>query len=1142
MKKLIIIRKLPVATRLLFAMSLPALLSFTGSPGQKAIIEFKQAPIEEVFKKIETTFNVKFTYDPGIVSHDRKIDLLKKERTLTEVLDQVSVRAGLHFMQIGNLIGVKKMIVSQSSVKKEILAIIIRGRVTDAQGNPLSGVTINVKGKNIKGTTTSDVGDFTISVEKGDVLQISYVGFTTQEILADNSTTLNISLQPTDKALDEVVVTTALGIRKEKIRTTYAMQEVKGTAIEKAREPNVISSLTGKVAGLSIENKTTLFENPEFTLRGGSTLVVIDGVPANTDFWNLNADDIDNINVLKGTAATALYGSLGINGAIMITTKKGKTGKNGVEVTFNSSNEVQAGYLKLPEAQTEYGMGWNGQYGYKDGRGAGLYDDYGYVYGPKLNQPDPGTPSGFVELPQYNSPIDPNTGEPVPLPWITRSQSNLKKFLRNQLLTTNNVSIAGKHENGDYRISLTHLYQKGQVPNTELNATTLSMAGSLKLSDKLKVEATLSYNKQYSPNYPTTGYGPDNMFYNILLWMGPEVDINDMRNYWVKGREGVEQDTYNYTWYNNPWFLANERLRNYQRDAIVAQANAVYDISKNLSLMLRSGANVNNTFRTIKTPWSFINYGNSKAPNGNYELWKQNQTRIVSDAMLTYKKNFAGNFNAVVSAGASSRYDHTDEQNSATNGLSVPGVYNLGNSINPVVSTNLIREKQVNSVLGYAEIAYKNQVFLNLSGRNDWSSALQKPNNSFFYPAASVGIVVSEMTRLPDFFSFLKLRGSWANISTDNIDITDVNPEYATLPVYINGVRWNGQSALNLPGRLITPNIRPNKTVSQEYGTEMRFANNRLGLDFTYYSYMDKDFVVAVPISSAGGYNQLIVNGDKVNRKGVELVLTGSPIRSNNLRWDVAVNYSFNRSIQKEFYGGDSIRNLVELGGRTKILRGYIWDRSPDGKIVYQDGIPQYVNAETKLGNSTPDWEFGFSNNISFRNFSFSFQFDGRIGGSLVNGVEAKLYEGGMHKSTANKFRDDAYNGIASYVGDGVVATNGSVEYDAFGRKISDTRKFEANTTRVNYIDWVFASYTNGIQDAVLYKRTFVKLREIIFTYTIGPKLLSGLPFKSANVSLIGRNLLLFTNVPYMDPDGYNDYLLAEPSYRNIGVNLNLKF
>jgi hypothetical protein len=469
-------------------------------------------------------------------------------------------------------------------------------------------------------------------------------------------------------------------------------------------------------------------------------------------------------------------------------------------------------------------------------------------------------------------------------------------------------------------------------------------------------------------------------------------------------------------------------------------------------------------------------------------------------------------------------------------------VYNLGNSINPVISTSLIREKQVNSVLGYAELSWRNQIFLNLSGRNDWSSALQKPYNSFFYPAASIGIVASEMLQMPSFISFLKLRSSWANISTDIISIDGTLEEYATLPVYVNGVRWNGQSSLTLPGRLIAPDLRPNKTISQEYGVEMRFLNNRLGADFTFYSYNDKDFVVAVPISGSAGYNQLIVNGDRVNRRGIELMLTGSPVRTNTLKWDVAVNYSMHRSIQKEFYGNDSIRNLVEVGGRTDVLTGYKWDRSPDGRIVYNNGIPQYVNAETKLGYQNPDWEFGITNSINYKNFTFSFQFDGRIGGYLVNGVEAKLYEGGMHTSTANSFRDDAYNGVNSYVGDGVVATSGEAVYDAFGRLVSDTRKFEPNGTQVNYIDWVFASYTNGIQDAVLYKRSFVKLREVILTYNFGTRLISRLPFKSMNVSVIGRNLLMFTKVPYMDPDGYSGQLLAEPSFRNIGVNLNLKF
>jgi len=1125
--------KLRVLCMLMIRIAFPVclLLPFTASAydSEKVTIGFRQEPLEKVLQKIEETFKVDFTYDPAILSEAGKINLAKKKRSLNEILGDLSQVTGLKFMQAGKLIGIQKMNdqpkINSSEKNRQVAFVPIRGRITTDDNKPIVGASVTIKGST-RGTVTDADGNFSLDVQKGETIVISSVGFEEQEVLIGDNAEINLTLKPGTNSLDEVVVT-ALGIKKERRKIAYASQEVKGVALEKAREPNVLSNLAGKIAGLSIQTKSTLFENPDVSLRGGPTIVVIDGIPTNTDFWNINPDDIDNITVLKGTAATVLYGSLGINGAIMITTKKGKAGANGVEVTFNSTNQFQAGYLVIPETQTQYGMGWAGQYSYLDGRGGGLYDDYGYVYGPKLNQ--------GVDIPQYNSPIDPATGLPTPLPWITRSSSNLKKFLRNEFLTTNNISIAGKNDKGEYRISFTHLYQMGQVPNTHLNSTTLSLAGSLKVSEKMRVEATVSYNKQYTPNYPVTGYGPDNYFYNIMLWMGPEVDINDMRKYWKPGKEGTEQQTYNYTWYNNPWFLAYERLRAYNRDAVVAQGNATYDFTKEFSALLRAGINVSNTGQDIRTPYSFINYGASKAPFGNYDISKSNQFRFVSDLLLTYKKKFLTDFNATVSAGASTRYEQNSNLSSSTNGLSVPGLYNLANSMNPVTSTNFLMEKQVNSVLGYAELSYKNSVYLNLSGRNDWTSSLQKPNNSFFYPSVSLGVIVSEMVNLPSIISFLKLRGSWANISTD-VDA------YSTLPVYNTGIRWNNLPSLELPGSLIAPDLKPNKTISQEYGAEIRFLQNRIGLDFTYYTYKDEDFVVPVPISQASGYNQILLNGDVVNRKGIEVIIMGTPIKKQDFRWDVTFNYSRNRKIQEEFHGGDSIRNLVKVGGRTDVLGGWKWDRSPDGQIVYDGGIPQYVNAYTSLGYYSPDWEFGINNAISYKNFNFSFQFDGRIGGMMINGIEAKLWEGGMHTASANKFRDDAYNGQNTYIGDGVIVTSGSVEYDAFGNLISDTRKFAKNIVPVNYIDWIFATYTNGIGDAVLYKRSFVKLREVILGYSFSPKSLQKTPFKSVTLSLVGRNLLLFTNVPFMDPDGYTDYSLAEPSYRNIGVNINLKF
>lgn len=1049
----------------------------------------------------------------------------------------------------------------------------VKGRVTDASGNPLAGVTILVKGDNTKTAITNNNGEFSIDVEKGSVLVFSYVGFQQKEATVSNDAMILVSLTKAESNLEEVVVT-ALGIKKEKAKISYATQEVKGTALDKAPESNVAGNLVGKIAGLDIRTKTNLFENPEIFLRGEGTLIVIDGIPTDKetfDLWNLNANDIDNVTVLKGTAAAALYGSLGINGAIMITTKKGKGGSNGVEITFNSSNQFQAGFIKIPKTQDQYGMGWSGYYAFIDGKGGnGWYDDYGYVWGPKLNQKDPTTTSGYMEVPQYNSPYDPNQlfefrqagftdySHYKPMPWITRGKNNLTNFLSNELITTNNITVAGKTDKSDYRVSFTHLYQKGQVPNTKLNSTTLSLAGSVKLTDKFKVEATLSYNRQYTPNYPTTGYGANNFFYNILLWMGPDVDLNDLKNYWQPaggrtdgsgnfipyGVKNTQQFNYNYTWYNNPWYIANEALNGYTNDVITGQLNGTYDFSKSLSLLVRSGIITNSSLSAVKTPWSYVYYG-SGLLSGQYQEKRIKNLQIVSDVLLTYKKDFLTDFHATVSAGASSRYNDNSYIDVATVGLNVPALYTLTNSISPVTPVNKLAQKMVNSAFGYIDIDYKRMIYIGITGRNDWTSVLQKPNNSYFYPSASIGVIPSSMFTMPKFISYAKLRASWSQISSDAINIYGnlYQDWYATLPTYQTGPRWNGtNSSLIVPNILVTGGLKPNITVSREIGTELRFLNNRLSVDFTYFNYLQKNYIINAPVSYASGYNNVVVNGDEITRKGIEVVLTGTPVRTKDIRWDIITNISTAHRYVKSYYGGDSIRNGIKVGERTDVFRSWTWERSPEGKIVFgTNGFPQFIDHVVNIGHTDPDYIFGISNNVSYKEFSLGFQFDGRIGGIMYNAVEQKLFEGGMHPGTANSFRDDAYLGDKTYTGDGVIVTSGSVNYDIQGNITSDTRKFAPNTQKVNYIDYIFKTYVNGVPGANIYKRSFVKLREVSITYN-ATKLLKKTPFKSGTISVTGRNLWLSTKVPFMDPDGNDGFALAEPTYRNVGVNISLKF
>ena len=841
----------------------------------------------------------------------------------------------------------------------------IQGTILDDKQSTLSGVNIVVKGSQT-GTISDLDGKYSLKAPQDTcILVYSYIGFVTQEIKVGNKEIIDITLLEDNKILQEVVVT-ALGIKKEKAKLGYASQEVDGKALQKATEANVATSLTGRVAGLSIFTKSNLYENPEIYLRGKATLVVIDGVPTQTDFWNISPDDIESVNVLKGTAAAALYGSLGINGAIMITTKKGKQGTKGVEISFTSSNQFQAGFLRIPKTQTEYGMGWNGEYAFKDGKGGGLFDDYGYVYGPKLNQKDPNTKSGFREITQWNSPVDPNTGELVPLPWITRSGGNLKSFLRNEFITTDNLSIAGKDDNSEYRISLSHVYQKGQVPNTHLNSTTATLAGGMKITEKLKAQATLSYNRQDSPNYPSAGYGADNYFYNIILWMGPDVSIEALKNYWQEGKKDIQQKTYNYTWYNNPWYLANEYLKRYNNDVVVGQANLTYDITKEIQFIVRSGVTSSNIFKDRKTPYSFIYYSSGASPQGNYRIERATSYQIISDALLTWKKSITQDVELVVSGGASHRFNTAREHTSNTVGLNIPAYYNLANSIAPTQTTNFLTEKEVKSVYGYADLNFKRMVYLGVTGRKDWTSALQAPYNAFFYPSASLGLIISEMVKMPDYLSYLKLRGSWADVSTD--------PDaYYTIPTYYTGRRWDGALSLGLPGTLKAPDIKPNRTLSQEYGAEVKFLKNRLGFDLTYFTYNEDNFIVEAPVSEASGYDSRLVNGGVVNRRGLEVVMNVSPIKTDKIHWEITTNFSKAHTYRKEYYGGDTILNGVKIGERTDVYRGWAWQRSPDGKIVTVGGRPQYIDHPINLGYLDPDWFWGISNHFAWKKSCFKF-------------------------------------------------------------------------------------------------------------------------------------------------------------------------
>lgn len=1007
----------------------------------------------------------------------------------------------------------------------------VAGRVTSAEGGAaLAGVAVRNRRTGAQTMTDRD-GLYRIQASAADTLVFTLLGYRDQEVAVAGRARLDVVLTPAPFNLDEIVVT-ALGRERARQALGYSVQEVAGPELERVREPNMVSSLTGRVAGLVVYNPTGLFETPSIELRGSRPLIVIDNIPQETNLWDVDVSEIESISVLKGTAASALYGSRGKDGAILITTKKGDR-IDGHSITYSSSTVFQAGFIAIPEVQTQYGAGYGGRYAFVDGKGGGTFDGAGWIWGPKLDQRDPNTKSGYVEIPQYDSPIDPETGERIPTPWVSRGRNNLENFLETGLVTTHDVAITGGGENGYYRASLSHMYQKGQVPNTKLNRTSFSLSGGYVLGDRVEADAQWTYSRVYTPNYPRTGYGPQNYVYNLLLWMGPDVDVRDLRDYWQEGKEGIQQRHYNYAWYNNPYFLAYENLQGYYEDVNFGRLSLVYTLADDLRLTVRSGARLSNLTQDLRVPMSLILY--SDPTNGNYFLETTSVFDLNTDVLLDWRRPLGPGLELAATLGANTTWNQRTNLSSRTKGLNVPGLYNLSNSAADVQSSNRLEKKRTNSLFANVDVAWRDALFLNVTGRNDWSSALPVANNAYFYPSVSLGAVVSELLPLPGAIPFLKLRASWAQVASDL-------PVYSTTPVYAPGINWNGTPSVAFPDTMLNPAIEPERSTALELGAEMRLLGDRLGLDVTYYRTIDENDIIAFPVSAASGYGARLINANRYRRTGWEVVLSATPLRAGpDLTWDVLLNWALHRRYLDRLPPGVDNLNGVREGERMDLYRGPVFARSPDGQIIYEGGLPTVDPVLRELGHTDPDWTAGLSSALRWKNLGLSVSIDGRYGGVIFSETIRKMWWGGMHPGTVTRWRDDENEGRATYVGDGVVVTGGGVVRDEQGNIVEDTRTFAPNTTPVFWSTWINAYYHGAAVQPNLYDASFVKLREVGLSYRLPRSWASRLRAEDATVSLVGRNLWLWSELDYVDPDPGVDNLQT-PSARTIGFNVSLSF
>ncbi|TDD95034.1 SusC/RagA family TonB-linked outer membrane protein [Flavobacterium cellulosilyticum] len=1003
---------------------------------------------------------------------------------------------------------------------------LFKGNVVDEQKLSLPGATVLVKGKTTSVVTDID-GNFEIQIPKGnEIITISYIGFNSVDFNTSKLKTAVIVLKSNSENLEEVVIT-ALGIKKEKKRLGYSVQEVKGD-LTKSRDPNVMNSLSGKVSGLIVASSAEFFTAPKLYLRGKQPLIVVDGVPLGTDTYNISPDDIESINVLKGANAAALYGSDGGNGAVQITTKRGTKDSRGFVVEFNQNTIFQGGFNAVPKTQNSYGPGSYGNYAFKDGKGGGINDADYDQWGPKFD--------GQL-ITQYDSPLDAN-GNLIPKPWLARGANNFNNFMETGILETSNLAIASQFDKGNVRFSMSHTYQKGINPNTKLNIYNFNLSSKYNFSEKTSIDASANFNFQTSPNNPNVAYGPNSYIYNMLIWGGADYDVRDLRNYWQEGKEGIQQKNFEYTRYNNPYFMAYEWLKGVQTNGYTGQVTLKHEITDNFDASVRTNAALENEFRNEKFPYSMTTYGREKA-QGDYKEWYNYKLKSYTDFMLNYDNTF-GDFEIRSTLGANINIQKNRNLYATTDYLIVPGLYTLSNTQTPVQPSSYRSHYETYGYYASTDFSYKSFLFLGATGRIDKDSRLPEKNNSFFYPSVSLSAVLSEVLNIPSV-DFLKVRGSFAKVGSSLDIYSNLNTYALNSPFAVNGATYNPAYVNSV---LSNENLKPAFNSSTEFGLETQLFHNKLGFDLTYYENKNGPQIFDLKYSVASGYDGKKQNGITTKTKGWELAVTATPVKTKDFRWNVRLNWSAYKEYLEEVYGDITNNGQIKIGDRVDAY--YITDfmRTQEGQlIVGSDGKPLKNAYQTRIGYAAPKWSAGLANNIIYKNFSLDFSLDGRYGGKIEDYVARKMWQSGRQVGTDTPERANDVQGIKSYVADAVVVTGGVLTTDGQGNVLSDTRTFAPNATKIFYQD--YSKSYNGQSAANIIDKTFFKLREVNLTYTFPKKVLTKTFINNASISLIGRNLIYFAKHKDIDLDQFNDEKgspLQTPTVKSYGLNINLKF
>lgn len=1012
----------------------------------------------------------------------------------------------------------------------------VSGTVTDAEGAGIPGATVVEQGTT-NGTTTNMDGEYRLNISSGNaVLVFSFVGMTTVEEPVDGRSTVNVLLSADAIGLDEVVVT-ALGISRERKSLGFAMQELDGDVLVESREANVANALSGRVSGLQvIRSSTGPAGSSKIVLRGYSSLtgdnqplIVVDGIPidnftgaSNNDYWNpstdmgnglgdINPEDIESMSVLKGASAAALYGSRAGNGVILITTKTGRQ-REGLGITVSSSVGFETIFTN-PEMQSEFGQGSDGIYDNRSSRS----------WGPRIT----------------GQTVERWDGENVPM----QAFDNVGNYFNTGINLNNNVSFQQQFENTSIYTSFTRMDDQSIIPGAELDRTNLltRAVSNFGPDKKWTIDTKIQYISSNARNRPLLGVNTSNTFYTMYLFPR-SLDVRDFRNAVSEAGQMV--------WYGgsnqmNPYWMAENNINTDSRDRFIFHGSVKYDFTDWLNAEIRAGSD-----RYTTNTESRLYSGSPLSATGRFSMGKQTHFENNFSAMiLAQRDNLFGLVGGSVMLGG----NLMEQQNSSLNGsageLEVPNLFALNNSVSNPTINEAYSNKKINSVYGNVQLNYDGYLFLEGTFRNDWSSTLHSTNRSYFYPSVNASWVVSDMisknSELPRWFSFGKIRASYAEVGND------LGP-YQLYNTFWIGKDPLGNTTAGQGNILFDPDVRSELIKSYEAGLEGRFFDNRLGFDLAWYKSNATRQLINLPMDPLSGYTSRKINAGDIQNTGVELELFGVVLPGNNngLRWDIRFNYSFNRNTiedlaenvdQYEIGGFDDLRILAEVGGNygeiygTSFLR--VTDESSEhfGKLLLDsNGLPQWETERKKLGNQQPRALMGITNTLAYRGLSLSFLIDGRFGGDIFSGTNVAMQYAGTSSVTVvdGERPDMVVEGVIAD-GNGFIENTNSITAQQYWERIST------------------GSGNLGISEANIYDATSIRLRTVQLNYDLPQSFLERLPLTRARIGLSANNVWLFTShLNGVDPEsvfatgtnavGFEN--AAPPTSRTFLFNLTLGF